>query len=83
MSTSKTGHALSSHDVVLVLKGFYADVNVFGASSHSGGRTIVICLAERDISSFVMKESAGHESIATTQGIVGVGGHQIRNATDF
>lgn len=80
--SQKTGRQFTAHGVVLLLKGIYVDAGVFGASSHSGRRTFLTLLAERGISPFVMKELAGHKSIATTQRYVDVGEHQLRSALD-
>ena len=80
--SQKTGSSFTAHGVVLLLKGIYADANVFGASSHSGRRTFLTRLAERGISPFVMKELAGHKNIATTQRYVDVGEHQLRGALE-
>jgi len=80
--SQKTGCTFTAHGVVLLLKGIYADANVFGASSHSGRRTFLTRLAERGISPFVMKELAGHKNIATTQRYVDVGEHQLRAALE-
>jgi len=81
-ASQKTNRAFTAHGVVLLLKGIYADANVFGASSHSGRRTFLTRLAERGISPFVMKELAGHKNIATTQRYVDVGEHQLRKALE-
>lgn len=80
LNSQKTSRSFTAHGIVLLLKGIYADANVFGASSHSGRRTFLTRLAERGISPFVMKELAGHKNIATTQRYVDVGEHQLRAA---
>ena len=80
--SQKTGRKFTAHGIVLLLKGIYADANVFGASSHSERRTFLTRLAERGISPFVMKELAGHKNIAITQRYVDVGECQLRKALE-
>jgi integrase/recombinase XerD len=61
----------------------YKRAGVDGASSHSGRRSFITNLSELGVSVFVLKELAGHKSIATTQRYVTVNPAMMRNAVEL
>jgi len=64
---SQNRTAFSPNSMVQVLKNIYVDAGYPDASSHSGRRSLITKLASKSIDINIIRQVAGHASIATTQ----------------
>ena len=80
---SKWGKQMSPNSLVQVFGRFYRAAGLTNASSHSGRRTMITCMASKGISVRVIAAISGHKSISTTQRYIEVGEHQLRAAVNL
>lgn len=61
----------------------YRSAGIYGASSHSGRRTLLTNMSDRSVSVRTIMAIAGHKNLATTQRYLDVNVHQLRAAIEM
>lgn len=83
IASQKANKPFSSTTLTMLFKRIYMQAGIADARSHSGRRTYITKMSEKAVSVFVLKELAGHKSIATTQLYVSVSEDQMIKAANL
>jgi integrase/recombinase XerD len=80
MSQKKSG--FSSQTIQNLFRELYESAGISNASSHSGRRTFITTLSEKNVSVRVIQALARHSSLATTQRYIDVSADKLRLAVE-
>ena len=80
ISQKKSG--FSSQTIQNLFRELYQAAGITNASSHSGRRTFITTLSEKNVSVRVIQELARHSSLATTQRYIDVSVDKLRSAVE-
>jgi integrase/recombinase XerD len=72
----------SSQTIQNLFRELYQAAGISNASSHSGRRTFITTLSEKNVSVRVIQELARHSSLATTQRYIDVSVDKLRSAVE-
>jgi integrase/recombinase XerD len=80
ISQKKSG--FSSQTIQNLFRELYEAAAISNASSHSGRRTFITTLSEKNVSVHVIQALARHSSLATTQRYIDVSADKLRSAVE-
>ena len=81
--TTQKSKSFSANTMCQLLIEIYKNCGMVGATSHSGRRTFITCLAAKGVGVRVLAELAAHASISTTQRYIDVNDDQLRKAIEL
>ena len=80
--SSQKKNGFSSQTIQNLFRELYEAAAISNASSHSGRRTFITTLSEKNVSVRVIQALARHSSLATTQRYIDVSADKLRSAVE-